>query len=297
MKMKKSFFKAIAITALTCVGCLTAGAQILWKVEKEGCDKVSYILGTHHFATLATVDGLPGLADIFNNIDKLYGEMDMQAMTDPSVMMGMQQMMMAPADSTIDKLLKPEQLDSLRGYWDSLTGGQIPLDMLYGMKPATLSAQIAALVSAKTFPDLNPMQGIDMTMQQRAREAGKPVLGFETMEFQLDLLYGRPLIEQADALMSAVRETESEAKMIKLSEAYKNHDIDTILSVMQEEDGNDPEALDRILYSRNADWIRQLKTILPESSVLVVVGAGHLPGEKGVLEGLRGEGFTVTPVK
>lgn len=295
--MKKNLFKAIAITALVCGGSLTAGAQILWKVEKKGSDKVSYILGTHHFATLATVDGLPGLSDIFTNIDKMYGEVDMQAMTDPANMMGMQQMMMAPADSTIDKLLLPEQLDSLRGYWDSLTGGQIPLDMLYGVKPATLSAQIAALVSAKTFPDLNPMQGIDMTMQQRAREAGKPVMGLETMEFQLDLLYGRPLNEQAEALMSAVRETESEAKMIKLSEAYKNHDIDTILTVMKDEEGEDPEALDRILYSRNADWINQLKTILPESSVFVVVGAGHLPGEKGVLEGLRNEGFTVTAVK
>ncbi len=134
-------------------------------------------------------------------------------------------------------------------------------------------------------------------MQTRARAAGKPVEGLETMDFQINLLYGRPIAEQAENLMSAMREKGAEANMIKLSEAYKNHDIDTILAVMEEEESKDPGSLDRILFHRNADWVSQLKEIMGANNVLVVVGAGHLPGDKGVLEGLRKEGFKVTPVK
>lgn len=295
--MKRNIILKALAAATAILFSFGAEAQILWKVEKQGGEKTSYILGTHHFATLATVDSLPGLNNIINTIDKLYGEVDMQIMTDPSAMMAMQQSMMAPADSTLDKVLLPAQLDSLTAYWDELTGGSIPLGMLYGMKPAVLSAQIAALVSQKTFPGLNPMEGIDITMQTRARAAGKPVEGLETMDFQINLLYGRPIAEQAENLMSAMREKGAEANMIKLSEAYKNHDIDTILAVMEEEESKDPGSLDRILFHRNADWVSQLKEIMGANNVLVVVGAGHLPGDKGVLEGLRKEGFKVTPVK
>jgi uncharacterized protein len=35
---------------------------------------------------------------------------------------------------------------------------------------------------------------------------------------------------------------------------------------------------------------------MPEKSLLVAVGAGHLPGEKGVINLLRKAGYTVTPI-
>ena len=37
--------------------------------------------------------------------------------------------------------------------------------------------------------------------------------------------------------------------------------------------------------------------IVNEKSTLFVVGAAHLPGEKGVLELLKAEGYTVEAVK
>jgi len=35
---------------------------------------------------------------------------------------------------------------------------------------------------------------------------------------------------------------------------------------------------------------------MPEKSLFIAVGAGHLPGDEGVIELLRKEGFRVTPV-
>lgn len=108
--------KKILPFAILMVLCFTTkvSAQILWKVEKPGNEHVSYILGTHHFATLSVLDSLVNLPEALQRADKVYGELDMAEMTSPASMQVMQMALMAPADSTLDKVLTPAQLDSVR---------------------------------------------------------------------------------------------------------------------------------------------------------------------------------------
>ena len=54
---------------------------------------------------------------------------------------------------------------------------------------------------------------------------------------------------------------------------------------------------DILLYDRNANWAKKLQDIMTDHPVVVAVGAGHLPGEKGVINLLRQLGYTVEPVK
>lgn len=298
MRLIRSIAASLLMTIAGVAGCCEARAQILYKVEKPGSEKVSYLLGTHHFAPLSVIDSIAELPEIINNIDKLYGEFDMSVMTDPSVMMGMQRVMMAPADSTLDKVLTPEQLELVGNTLNEYAGTQIPLQMMYGLKPAVISTQLAQLMAMKVFPALNGIEGIDMTMQKRAREEGKPVAGLETMDFQIDMLYNRPISEQAKALMETVGNTsEEEANSVALSNAYLSHDIDKILEIMLKAEADDTDAAERLIYSRNDNWVRQLAAEMPTESLMVVVGAGHLPGDRGVIESLRKAGYTVTPVK
>lgn len=275
----------------------TVSAQILWKVERPGNDHVTYILGTHHFAPLTVLDSLSVLPDALKNCDRLYGELDMAAMSSPESMMMMQQALIAPTDSTLDKVLSPAQLDSVKAALDPLTGGQIPVEMLYPMKPAALSTQIAAMMAMQLFPDLNPMEGLDMTMQERAKALGKPVGGLETMEFQMNALYGTPIADQAESLMKTISDMDGEKRRaVSLANSYLAHDLDSILKLMMEEDG-DAEDYERLIFSRNDNWVKILTEEMPEASLMVVVGAGHLPGERGVLEQLRKAGYTVTPAE
>lgn len=289
----------IATAAIAIAGCFGANAQLLYKVEKQGSDKVSYILGTHHFAPVAVIDSISELPGIINSVDKLYGELDMSVMKDQATIMGMQQKMMATPDSTLDKVFTTAELDTIQSMLDRYLGGQITVAQLNLLKPATITTQAAAHMAMKIFPDQNPLEGIDDTMQERAREAGKPVAGLETMDFQLSMLYDRPISEQAKGLLGMARDPEKEeAKAIALSQAYLNHNIDKILQMMSEdEEEGDAEHMERLLYSRNDNWIKQLSNEMPSASLMVVVGAGHLPGPRGDLEGLRNAGFTVTPIK
>ena len=54
---------------------------------------------------------------------------------------------------------------------------------------------------------------------------------------------------------------------------------------------------EKLFTSRNKNWAEQLNTIMPQKSVLVVVGSGHLPGDDGLLDLLKRKGYTVEPVK
>ena len=54
---------------------------------------------------------------------------------------------------------------------------------------------------------------------------------------------------------------------------------------------------DLLLYNRNRNWAEKLKILMNDKSLVVAVGAGHLPGEKGLINLLKKAGYKVEPVK
>jgi uncharacterized protein YbaP (TraB family) len=51
-----------------------------------------------------------------------------------------------------------------------------------------------------------------------------------------------------------------------------------------------------MIHDRNAAWLRQLPTLMNAQPTFVAVGAMHLAGETGLVEGLRKQGYTVSPL-
>ncbi len=52
-----------------------------------------------------------------------------------------------------------------------------------------------------------------------------------------------------------------------------------------------------LLYQRNINWVNKLKDLLANNTLVIAVGAGHLPGERGVINLLKKAGYKVEPVK
>jgi len=78
--------------------------------------------------------------------------------------------------------------------------------------------------------------------------------------------------------------------------AYNEQDLKKLEDLMIKGDIGINNYTDLLLYRRNSNWVTKLKTLLPGKSLVVAVGAGHLPGEKGVINLLRKAGYTLTPV-
>ncbi len=294
MIMKKVLF-AMALL-------LTAGAansQLLWKISGKDAKGDSYLFGTHHVAPVSLIDTTPGFKDAMAGVDAVYGEIDMSEMTSPSAQQVIMSAAMAPADSTVTKLLTAEQIDSVNAVLGKYTNGMLKLDQLAMFKPRMIDTQLGMLQTMVAFPEFNGQEQLDNTIQLKCRELGKNIKGFETLEQQMNLLMSGSMTEQASDLMESVRkDSEAAEKARKLANAYMSADINTIETMFLDPDlGMDEKSRKMLIDDRNADWLKQLSSILPSESVFIAVGAGHLIGDTGLIKELQKAGYTVTPVK
>lgn len=279
------------------VAVLGANAQILWKVEGNNLDKPSYILGTHHTAPADMLSRINGFNEALDDVEAVYGEINMADMNAMEMQQKMMAHIMAPADSTLSKLFTPEQLDSVGALLSSYVGQPVDMMQMDPMKPVMVTTQLVLLQSIKAFPGFNPAVQLDATVQNMGKAGGKKVDGLETLEFQMSVLYDTPLREQADDLMESVRnDSTSVAKAGRLAEAYTSGDLAKIDELMYDSDEMTPAKLERLLLQRNRDWAEKLPAIMKEQPAMIVVGCGHLPGKEGVIELLRAQGYTLTPV-
>ena len=160
--------------------------------------------------------------------------------------------------------------------------------------------QMQAMQAVKHFPNINESEVIDMAVQTRANEMGRPSIGLETIQEQIDLLFNGPLTEQAEGLLDACKKDDMfTIQSSALVEAYMAQDLSKIEEIFTDPElgGDDAESLDALIYDRNRSWVEKLVKMMPERSCLVCVGAGHLPGDQGLLQLLRDRGFTVEPMQ
>ena len=291
--MKKILFSIAAVAM-----ALSTQAQLLWKVTGGDSKGDSYIFGTHHIAPVAILDSIQGFADALNSVSTVYGELEMAEMTSPAVQQVAMRHSMAPADSTLSKLLSAEQLDSVSAVLGKYTGGMLTAAALDQMKPVVVSTQLGMMQSMVAFPEFTGQQQLDQVIQERAQLARKTVKGLETAEQQFAILMGGSLSRQAEQLMKDIRKEEKTIEDAKtLAAAYMSADLDAMERLFNDpETGMSPETAKALIYDRNDNWIAQLREILPADKVMIVVGAGHLVGEKGILSQLRNAGYEVTAV-
>ena len=291
----KKFILSIAVLFVA----ISSNAQILYKVSGNGAKGDSYVMGTHHLAPISILDSLESFNSAINSVDAVYGEIDQSEMNSPQTQQKMMMAAMAPTDSTLSKVFTKEQFDSIDNVLKKYSGGQAALNMLEPMIPTLVSQQLAILINMQVIPNFNPMQQLDTHVKAIGAQAGKEVNGFETVEFQINVLFGDPISKQAEDLLESIRKEDMmKSFSFDLYNAYITQDIEKVRQLMIDPDlGLEPEEEAKMLTNRNINWVNQLKTILPQKSVFVCVGAGHLPGENGVLNLLRQAGYTITPVK
>lgn len=285
----------ILTLAILLTGILSASAQVFYKIEGNGLEKPSYILGTHHLAPLSNVDSIAGLHEAFSDVEQVVGEIDM-TIDQMTLGLKMQSYMIAPADSTLSSVLDPETYSRISEEfrkWAPMEGMELP--MLDGFKPQVITTMVAVGMVQREMPGFNPQEQLDTYFQLQGLELGHKIVPLETPEQQAELLYSStPIAEQAKALVEMLDDPEKQMVNVRsLNEAYIAHDIDTLLELTRDEDVN-PEFMERLLNERNANWLQALPAIMAEAPTFIVVGALHLPGEHGVLEGLRQKGYTIT---
>lgn len=296
----KKMFLTLLLTVMATAGM---NAQLLYKISGKGLRKPSYIIGTYHLAPVSFVDSIPGLRGALAESEQVYGEIETADMTSPENIAKMQQAMMLPEGKTLTKLLTPEQMQKLNATMRELLGVDMSNPMvaqqMNKMLPQALVTQLTVIMYLKKHSGFNPTQSFDDYFQQQAVAQGKPVGGFETMDFQLQALFGSISIErQIELLMCFLNNREwEESQVDNIVEAFFAQDLNRIEAAMDEKQDNSCDATDEendlLIYGRNATWLKKMPEIMQQKSTFFAVGAAHLVGERGVLAGLRNAGYLV----
>lgn len=283
-------------------------AQLLYRVSGNVLEKPSYIMGTHHLANVGFINRVNGVTDALTNTDQVYGELAWNDMTNPDSVKAMQKAMMLPEGKKLKDILTAEQYSKLNAYLKKamqtdMSSPQVEAQM-GKLTPTAITTQLTLLsFMMKHMGEFDPTNTFDQYFQAQAKKNNEYVGGLETVDFQTKtLLQGASMERQVQLLMCFLDNTAFVEQMNEeLINAFYAQDLEALKKAMDTKTNsscdNTPEEDDRILYSRNADWLKKLPSIMASKPTFFAVGAGHLPGERGILEGLRQLGYTVEGVK
>lgn len=299
--MKKSLWLTFLFASVGLVACgqktkmkETAVSEntLLWRISGKGLSKPSYLFGTMHMLCADDITLSDSLKTAIKGADNVYLELEMDNLFE---MMGAMGNMSMRGDTTLSDLLTKEEYKKVKAYFEE-NNSMLPFSMLESFKPM-LSASM--LVESQMAACDN-MIAMEQLIMQEAKKEDKKIKGLETMKFQLGIFDKIPYAFQAKQLyqmISQAKDSSGANEMMELTNAYRSQKLEVMEEMSKKEDMGIKNFTEILLYDRNENWAKKLEEILPGKSLVVAVGAGHLPGKRGVINLLRTAGFKVEPVK
>ena len=137
--------------------------------------------------------------------------------------------------------------------------------------------------------------GVESHFMKLASQDGKEIYGLETPEFQLSLFDELPVAEQRHLFIETLRQASAiEQDMATMVETWRAGDGDRLHDMLFESMLTMGSLYDALVVQRNQNWILPIEDYLTQKDdFLVIVGAGHLSGEHGVVELLKERGFEI----
>lgn len=262
--------------------------SLLWEITGKKVKSPSYIFGTMHLIPKDHFLFPETLQDKVKASDILVMEIG-----GLSEQMKAMQLMMLDSGTMFDYFTEP-QLDSLFEYTEAELGyDEAKMRMAFSkMKPFVL----LQLFSKDAFGE-NP-QSYEMSLEKIAKADSIEVLGLETIEEQMGFIDGLSTEDQVNMIMETLRsDGDDNGETKKLIDIYLSQDIDAIHSYTVSSEMSSPEFEENFLNKRNKNWVNPIKKIVKKNKAFIAVGAAHLGGPLGVIQLLRDEGYTLTPVK
>ncbi len=137
--------------------------------------------------------------------------------------------------------------------------------------------------------------GVEQIIQAEAKKAGKAGCGLETLDDQLGMLDELPAKLQQELLLQSLEEAGEVDEVIRpLLAAWRDGDEQGLEKRLDEDFDAYPELAEALIFRRNERWAGHVSEMLEGSDdVLIVVGAMHMVGERGLPALLEDRGFRV----
>lgn len=287
--MLRRFFPIFLLLFIT-APALAQGTprSLLWKISGNGLDKPSFLFGTMHSRdSRAFVFGDTVLSAL-SSVSVVAGELDLTNASADAI--GMMNSMMLPDGQKLEDLYKKKDWALIETELKEEIGPMAV--MAYRMKPFFVMAMLT-----EAGMEAGEEKVLDDHLLSTAKENGQRVIGIETMKEQMAAMDALPVKEQAALLLEHVKNDGFKTELNEMIDAYAAQDLDAIMKI-SESSGSMDRAMEKALITdRNERMTHRLDSMMTAGEdIFFAVGAAHLPGEKGLIELLRANGYSVDPV-
>jgi uncharacterized protein YbaP (TraB family) len=269
--------------------------SLLWEIKGKDLPASSYVFGTIHLIPEADYFWTKPMENAFSKSQEVVFELDMNEMNDMSKMMALLPHLFMKGDTTLSMLLVKADYDKLAAKMQNMG---LPLFLFERMKPFFLTVFLSEDLQPS---DDKSMKSYELELTAKANAMRKTVTGLETVAFQASIFDRIPYKKQADMLTEMLKEegnSETESPDLKaMISHYKNQEIQRLGDAVTAGNGEMMGMEEDLLFLRNEKWIPLMEEKMKRNSVFFAVGAGHLPGERGVIHLLRKAGYKVKAVK
>jgi uncharacterized protein YbaP (TraB family) len=286
---------ALAVLCLALAGHAgePAAAQkhFLWKVT--GGNGVVFLFGTVHVGKKDLYPLASLIEDSFKQSDILVEEIDPDNSLEAlrlaqDIIKGG----MYPADDSIANHLSEETRGRLTEY---AKAGRLGADYTRA-KPWLLSLMI--MQHQLKEMGFDPSKGLDQHFMQEARDTHKAIEALETADSQLRVFSSFSDELQDQLLLSTLLDASKATEILDRTLAAWSSGNTEAMDDLINRDARDHPVLQPLMetmfYERNDAMTRKIEKFLETGKTyFVAVGAGHLVGERGIVNQLRRKDYTV----
>ena len=259
------------------------GQGLLWRVTGAAAG-ASYVLGTMHIAEARVMQ----VVDVIQQQFAASPLFAMEVVLDGAAMQKLGVAMFYADGRRLSKEVGAPLFASIARH---LTDYGIPSALAENMKPWAAFITLSMPLGASAPP-------LDMQLMNAARQAGKQVVGLESVDEQLAVFDGVPDTDQIAMLRDvACHYQVFQQELAEMVDAYVARDLAALVEQSERYDSAGKEAfMDKLLYQRNVRMAERMVPLLAVGHAFIAVGALHLPGERGVLRLLERHGYRVEAV-
>lgn len=265
------------------------GQHMLWDIS-DGEATAGYLLGSVHYMKpeIYPLDSVYQRA--FRSADVVAFEVDLDSLQVEAqtlfIRMGTYQ-----DETTLSGVLSDSTWSALEARLASLG---LPASQLQRFEPWAVAFTVTALQLQRA--GYSPESGIDRHFFDRAKEAGKTIVGFETPAEQMGYFDEMSVDLQTAYLRYSLEDAERTLQQFDdMVAAWQAGDADQLAELVQGQlNARFPQLYETIVAGRNRTWMPRITELLESDWMpLIVVGAGHITGPDGLLTLLREKGYAV----
>ena len=279
--MRRQFFLTLLAFAWLLAATVSAadrGKHCLWRISNA--TNHVYLQGSVHLLKKSHYPLPEAINAAYRDASVLVLEADLSAATDMTLQLTIQQKGRFEGDATLKGALSSET-------WALAEKQMLKMGMNMAMFDAYKPWYFGMAISLTQLQRLgfSAMDGLDWHFFRRAQTDQKPIVGLETLLYQIELFDTITEGDQDALVRQMIQDIAAlEEEMDSIMQAWSSGDLTALEESLLSSFKQNPVVYKRLLTDRNHNWVPQIESFLNSGRVhMVVVGAGQLAGKDGLV--------------